>query len=476
MGNLQKRLEELQGLLDSATEHFAAGSETWNAIGLDSPQFAVEAARAAQDEYQKAADLLEPSRFTLLSDDMQLLITANRELALAHAASAESFLYDEWSDDGLEKVVELIGQEIDHTEKAIRWFESSSSDETVLTSHLQMRILHSQGRRAGLLGRLASREGKLIEARDFYRWAEEKFRQQMKAYESEAPELAQVETKIREVLNHKQIQRLEKSEGSEEKHGVRWTVSLLRFSDQIAPLSNEDLYRRAASNYYANASLGANLDAFELLNQGGQPADVDKKLEESIELIKLAMESFPGHLEFHRVLFDAWRVRGKLFGCPIEETENFYHTQCPLAIMHFFGSWYASPTIEYDALICTVCGEDILECPHYPGQVVGEQVVQYHPQNPTLISASVVDVPEDPRCRIEWISIPKDHFPPPPENDPGLRCLICQQEEERGKMDLRLVDLPDWIEEKIDKRYEQIRSSKGYRVIHLDREPKNQTD
>lgn len=467
MTDSQKQLEELKKLLDKADYHFAKGSEIWNSIGLDSPQLATKAAQAALAEYRKSADLLEPSRFLAFSSEIQNHISASRELALAHAASAESFLYDQWNDAGIKKIVELIQREIDHTKRAIRYLELSGSDEAASLASWRIHLRHSQGRQATLLARLAGREGRLIEARDLYKLAEEKFKQVMESYETEIPELASIEPETKETLERKR-EKIKQLGERVEASGICLTSMVLRTPEQPSSLPKEDLYRRAASNYYASASARSNLDAFEILNNRGSPHDADKKLEESIQLIYLAMEIFPGNLEFHQGLFNTWRARGELFGCLMEETEEYYHTQCPLAIMHYIGGWYVSPTLEYETLTCAVCDKDILECPHYPGQVVGNKVVRYEPQGANLTSVSVVDVPEDPCCRIEWISIPKRYFPPPPENNPVLRCLFCQAEKDQGKVNARLMDLPDWFEEKLENRYKQIARSKGYWIIDLD--------
>jgi len=120
----------------------------------------------------------------------------------------------------------------------------------------------------------------------------------------------------------------------------------------------------------------------------------------------------------------------------LPDKEKVAASGCPIAIKEFVGKWYVSPTLEYDFFRCTACGKDIFECSHLPGQEINGVSVRYQRQNLHITSASLVEIPEDPRCRIEWLSLPKDRFRARSEGNGELRCFICQRTEQESKEDL----------------------------------------
>ncbi len=77
-----------------------------------------------------------------------------------------------------------------------------------------------------------------------------------------------------------------------------------------------------------------------------------------------------------------------------------------------------------------------------------------------LFSMNVVDVPEDPSCRIEWISIPKKYFPQDHEsNPPRMRCRFCHPELFEGDSYPLIPEFPDSMRDSVQKRYEMIMNS-----------------
>jgi hypothetical protein len=204
-------------------------------------------------------------------------------------------------------------------------------------------------------------------------------------------------------------------------------VIFLRFDGEYGVATDESMYRRAAANLYSSAGSRCNIEALLLLTNGALARDIEAKLTESIEFIYFAMEAIPTNLEFHRDLVKAWKIKGERFGCPMIETATAFHTKCPIAIKELVGKWYVSPTLEYDALACSVCGKDALECTHIPGDTVDGARVGYHRVNPRVVSLSMVDIPEDPRCHVEWLSLPKKPFPPRTGNVSEPRCFICKR-------------------------------------------------
>jgi len=269
----------------------------------------------------------------------------------------------------------------------------------------------------------------MSESISLYSVAEEKFKDLMNGYESQNPALFAVGAKIKDSLKKNSHP---EDEGNITSMSARMIV--MRFDEPYQPLSDEDMYRRGAANLYSSAASKCNLEAFQILEAHGPSREIEAKLTESIDYVYLAMEAFPANLELHHDLINLWRIKGERFGCPFVETESAFHTRCPIAIKEFAGKWYTSPTLEYDSLACTVCRKDILECSHLPGQEIDGVTVRYQRQNVRITSASLVDVPEDPRCRIEWLSLPKDRFPPKSEPSGQLRCYICQtnRKEETG--------------------------------------------
>lgn len=391
-------------------------------------------AQAAGSRYQHAADLLDPGLFESLDPEVRNRILADREHALAQVASMEFYARDSQDKMDLAGKVESTEREIHHLKKAVEYLSLSNTQDQDLLARLQRSLQFAQGRKATMSARIAGREGRFVEARDLYRTAEGEFRQIVEMYEDQIPELMSIRTHAENCLDKGWS-----SNDDLEIDGFRASMLILALNEAHSPLSDEDLYRRAAANYYSNIAARRNLDAFVILNSGGIPQDAEKCLEDSIRFIYFAMDIFHGNLEFHRDLINAWRVRGELFGCPLEESDNYFHTRCPIAIIHFIKYWYASPTLEYESLACTVCDRDILDCPHYPGQVIDDQVVSYQRKNPYISSVSLVDVPKDPRCRVEWLSIPKKNLPARLNSGGETRCYICQLEKSEASATVEIV-------------------------------------
>jgi hypothetical protein len=216
-------------------------------------------------------------------------------------------------------------------------------------------------------------------------------------------------------------------------------VICLRFDDEYEIGSDESMYRRAAANLYSSAGTRCNIEALQFLTNGATARAIEAKLTQSIEFIYFAMEALPSNLEFHRDLINAWKIKGERFGCPLVETATAFHTKCPIAIKELVGKWYVSPTLEYEALVCSGCGKDALECTHLPGEEIDGVRVSYHRANPSIVSLSLVDIPEDPRCHIEWLSLPKNFFPSKPNNDSQPRCFICRRAVEEKELKKKSV-------------------------------------
>ncbi|MFZ2361602.1 MAG: hypothetical protein WA040_19840 [Anaerolineae bacterium] len=428
-------LDELHEILDASNRHYIEGTRIWNGFGLDNPQFASDAAYAALIQYQRAVDLIDLGRFSRLPQEVMNRVLAFREQVLAQVATMKFYAAGDRED--CEERLKHANDAVTHLRNAIGRLEMSRSiDESHLFS-LQTDLLHCEGCQANMLAKRASRNGEYADAIRFYQYGESKYLTLMDLCESRAPELAAVRSRFDEPpdLNWN-------SETTVDNSGIRFRARILHTQGQPSILSDHDKYLRAVANYYSNAGSRSNLEAFEILSKERLPQAAEDKLANAVDCIYRAMEAFPANLEFHRDLVAAWRARGELFGCPFIETEVAVHTRCPIAIKYLVGEWYVSPTLEYDSLLCNVCGKDILECSHFPGQVVDGTTVAYQRANPRISSVSLVDIPEDPRCVIEWISLPKDYLPPRPKPDSQWRCFMCQVETANGMLVGPPTELP----------------------------------
>ena len=417
MTDLTVAHHNIDSLIEASERHFAAATDIWNSFGVGSPQLQTDAAKAALVHYLKAAELLDLNNLATLSGEARLRLLAFRERVLAQAATMKQYAATDYKEQ-----IKHLQDTLDHLKTAANFLSTAQSHDEALLFRVKMDALHTEGCQQVLFARVAARESRMSESISLYSAAEEKFNDQMVGYESQNPELIAVGAKIKDSLK--------KSVGYEDEGNITSMSAhmiLMRFDEPYQPLSDEDMYRRGAANLYSSAASRCNLEALQILEGQGSPRDIEAKLTESIDYVYLAMEAFPANLELHRDLINVWRIKGERFGCPFVESESAFHTRCPIAIKEFAGKWYTSPTLEYDSLACTVCDKDILECSHLPGQAIDGVTVRYQRRNLRITSASLVDVPEDPRCRIEWLSLPKNRFPPRSEPSEEFRCVICQR-------------------------------------------------
>ena len=200
------------------------------------------------------------------------------------------------------------------------------------------------------------------------------------------------------------------------------------------------------------------------------PQLIVEKIDAAIAYTYSGMEFFPDQLDFHQDLFDAYHMKGVLFGCPVPKRANYFYWVCPLAIMRFVGHWYLSAGIRCKAMICNVCGKDILECTHFPGQEVDGVIVEYTREGLSIEEVSIVDIPRDPQCRISEIKIPETFFDGMiPEgkaklDDGQLTCHLCDIEpQDLGKFPL-FVDLDVEGSDKARRKYMEILKLDFHRI------------
>jgi hypothetical protein len=412
--------------IDAAESHFGRACEIWNSFGVASPQLQAGAARAALSEYLRAIEFLDSADLNTFPHDQRLSVLSFRERVLAQAATMRQYASDS-IDEQLRYIQDCVG----HLQRAAQLLLESKPTDNDLLFRLESDTLFAQGYERMIGARIAGRGERFSEAISSYNAAESLFLQLLKLYEHKDPRLKDVKSKIKTSDKSPQDggNKVEITEMS-------GRVIFLRFDDEYEMLSDESMYRRAAANLYSSAGSRCNIEALQLLTDGAGAYAIEAKLTQSIEFVYFAMQALPSNLKFHRDLTNAWKIKGERFGCPLIETATAFHTKCPIAIKEMVGKWYVSPTLEYNALSCSVCGKDALDCTHLPGEEVDGVRVSYHRANPRIVSLSLVDIPEDPRCHIEWLSLPKKIFPSKPDKTSEPRCFICQRAAEEKELTL----------------------------------------
>lgn len=461
-------LENLERSLEEASKYDTEGAQIWNAYGLNFPKLRREAALHALARYERSLRVLEAIDLNLLPTKLQSVVCWNLELARASIAEARANSLDEWNPVHLQKIVELDKATIEHKQKALEHLRATGLNDDDQQFTLQNQILFAKANNAFMSARLSSRQKNIDKALDLYREGREHFAAIIARYEAITPLLKNIREEVEKTLERLREDILQAKDNLTE--GIRWTACSFRFDDEPTGSPFEDLYRRACANYYSAIATISNLEGYMIAKNGGNREMIDGKLAESIAYTYRAMEVFPDNLEYHRDLFNAWMERGRMFGCPILDFNNYYHVECPLAIMYWIGAWYVSPTFEYESLSCTVCGKDALECPHLPGEEVNGVKVQYSRRNLVQKSLSLVHTPEDPRCRIQYISIPRSYVSNPSQMF-RTRCRFCSPDLLQDTNHGSLIDLPEFAQEEIERRYRQIIQSR--KVDYIDLEQKD---
>lgn len=418
--------------VDAAESHFGRACEIWNAFGVGSPQLQAQAARAALDEYLRAIETLDSADLNALQKRDQLSVLSFRERLFAEAASMRFY-----ASDTTDEQLRHTRDSLHHLKQAAQLLNESKEKDDDLLFRVERDILFAQGYEQMICARVAGREQRLSEAVSSYRLAESAFLQVMNLYEHKDPRLKDLKSKI-----ETSDKGPEDGDNKVEITEMSGRVICLRVDDELELASDESMYRRAAANLYSSAGTRCNIEALQLLTNGATALAIEAKLTQSIGFIYFAMEAIPTNLEFHRDLMNAWKIKGERFGCPLIETATAFHTKCPIAIKELVGRWYVSPTLEYSALVCSVCGKDALECTHLPGEEIDGVRVSYRRANPSIVSLSLVDIPEDPRCHIEWLSLPKKSFPSRPDKASQPRCFICRRAAEEKQLTQVTYDSP----------------------------------
>ncbi len=300
---------------------------------------------------------------TNISDEEPLnFILELKEFTLGESAAIETYLYDDRNDKDLPQIISILEREIEHRERSMKYSLKSIQIDDSNYFKRQIDVLFAKGRRKLLSARLAGRMNQIDRAKSLYSSGKDIYQNALQLFLIQDPRLKAVLDEANKALKNREKKVWNVDGGKDGSLSVRWTAITLRFPTIPTESPYEDLFRRTAANYFVTASLATDYVALEKFQNGEIAEEIDQEIEDSTRFLYLAMEVFPDNLDFHQDLFDRWRGRGELFGCPMKTTEHYYHIQCPLAIMHHFGAWYVSPTLEYSSLVCSICGKDALEC------------------------------------------------------------------------------------------------------------------
>lgn len=165
-------------------------------------------------------------------------------------------------------------------------------------------------------------------------------------------------------------------------------------------------------------------------------------------------EELPEEEAVHGLMHDLGRWVRETFGCTIVPSDGVYQDTCPVSIAHRRVGMSIGFTAQR---LCSLCGEDISECPHLPGTAylvpggigpagccpvcLSETCSEHDPGQTYRVSAvarvvnldlqeiSLVGRPRQPEARLTAISMPtedlREHFGPEFVVGMPLSCNKC---------------------------------------------------
>jgi tetratricopeptide (TPR) repeat protein len=398
-------LDSFNKMMEEPVRLYDEGLNIWNRTGLNYAALSIEARDLSIALLSQAVDQLDSLLENSLTVIQLSFIEAYILLANGQIRFIRSSCEDMTTPVSLQTKYSLLQDSIVLCEKAYTNFANLGAATDNFLNELKFSLLGNKAMSFMLLARILSRNGDVEGALDAYKQGEQLYETLLKLYENEIPELIEIRSK----LNQRVENRNKKLDDKEIDH-ISWEGHALRFDDDFGDLENLDIYRRTWANYFSVKGTQSLIEAQLLSAKRESPKVVADKIDAAISCIYGGMEFFPDQLNFHQDLFNAYHMKGILVGCPVPKRANYYYWQCPLAIMRFVGHWYLSAGIRYRTLTCSVCGKDILECTHFPGQEVDGVTVVYKREGYFLEEISIVDIPRDPQCRISEIKVPVNFF------------------------------------------------------------------
>lgn len=195
---------------------------------------------------------------------------------------------------------------------------------------------------------------------------------------------------------------------------------------------------RNFNNYSKNQASKAIENAELLLTEAEEKLKETLKIESekiyrnSLRKIREAILWNPENSNYRKLIHEIGLKIHDLFGCRIEPHQGRYMITCPVMLSHIKGGFSIG---GFGTTICSICGENILNCEHIKGEnyngivkkrhhgicnICGEKECEHQDgknydnvtvfgliTKMTLDHISFVENPANPLCAIEMIGLPK---------------------------------------------------------------------
>ena len=195
------------------------------------------------------------------------------------------------------------------------------------------------------------------------------------------------------------------------------------FSSQVKSLGYI-LYERGLANEHALEAM-----YFQCLAKIAEKNnDVASQEDFMKKAIASAEKSSEVNIDWVDYVEEANRVReqyGRIFGCQLKEENGYYVTKCTKLIRKVVGATHYSVGIKIRAYKCSICGRNYYECDHIQGEVYDGKPAYLVVEDLEFDHIALTDCPEDLRCRLTKVSIPKSWFPKKEEKQ--MRCHLCTE-------------------------------------------------
>lgn len=135
------------------------------------------------------------------------------------------------------------------------------------------------------------------------------------------------------------------------------------------------------SSYRKNSAHEALSNAKDLIKQAEdareeKKKDISEKLyRNSLAKIREALLWEPKKKEHSKYLHEVGRRVNELFGCELEFKDGMYWVTCPVMLSHTQGGFSIGGSGK---TLCSVCGKEMLECPHAKGNTYDGIIAKRH--------------------------------------------------------------------------------------------------
>ena len=104
-------------------------------------------------------------------------------------------------------------------------------------------------------------------------------------------------------------------------------------------------------------------------------ADAEDLFRRSLNHLREAVLWHPEKNYVRTYLHEVGRRIHDLFGCTIEFKDGKYFISCPVRLSHVEVGFSVGGSAK---VLCSICAEDILDCPHIKGHVYDEVIAKHH--------------------------------------------------------------------------------------------------